>query len=80
MCAAAAASGPQAAGGCEGRYVSQLTLYDLFYGNNLVDYTPANSASIKSLLAPAPSGVGCFNWILMRLEMEEKEMLFTRGE
>lgn len=33
----------------------------------------ANSASIKRLLAPAPSSVGSFNWILMRLEMEEME-------
>lgn len=40
----------------------------------------ANSVSIKRLLAPATSSVGCFNWILMRLEMGEMKMLFTQGE
>lgn len=61
-------------------YISQLTLYDLFYGNNQVDYTLANSTSIKRLLASASSSIGSFSLILMRLEMEEMRMLFTHGE
>lgn len=39
----------------------------------------ANTASVKRLLALAPTTVGSFNWILMSLEMEGMEMLFTKG-